>query len=137
MSKGRILDVPATLHNYETRISKIHPNEFKELEGHFLSTFNCYSNITKDLENSNRLCNHAVVLMRVAKKNKINVLGVTSERKKSGTYCVQLPKPYNRNETPVMYVGKYNYFTKHESSKWRLVPADKKYITLNNLTHSE
>ena len=129
----RAIDKKATLDKYESRISKIHPNEFRDLEGKFLSTFECYSNICQDVANDHHLCNHAVVLMRIAKKNNVKVLGVTSERNNKGSYCIDLPKPYARGETPIEYVGKYNYFTRNVSSKWRLAIGPRCSLKIKHL----
>lgn len=118
-------DVVKTLTAYEKRIELSLVEDLQELDGAFLSTFDCYSTITHDVPNTHHLCNHAVVLMRLARRHKVNVLGVTSERRQKGQYCVDLPSPYSRERTPVIYVGKHNYFTNHRSSKWRLLPADR------------
>ena len=114
-----------TLEVYENRIESEMVDSLPELEGKFLSTFECYSTIVHDVPNNHHLCNFAVVLMRIARRHGVNVLGVTSERKKNGKYCVNLPQPYSRDGHNVLYVGKHNYFTNHKSSKWRLVPADR------------
>lgn len=121
------LDRPATLARYEKRIREMPDSSFAELQDAYLSTFDCYCNIHDDVPNERPLCNHAVVLMRVARSRGFNVLGVTSERSEHGEHCVQLPPPHDRSHTPVVYVGKYNYFTKNKSSKWRLLPRDKAF----------
>ena len=124
-STKRVLDIPATLAAYERRMRDMPLRELQELDGCFLSTFDCYCNIMEDVPNDRGLCNSAVVLMRVARSRGVRVLGVTSERKARGAYCVRLPPPHIRGETPVVYVSKYNYFTNNSSSKWRLLPTDR------------
>ena len=124
-SVKRELDREATLRRYEERMQRLPDSEFEEIDNSFLSTFDCYCNILEDVPNSKPLCNNAVVLMRVARSRGVNIIGVTSERSEKGTHCVQLPEPYIRGVTKVVYVGKFNYFTNNKSSKWRLLPRDK------------
>ena len=121
----RELDREATLLRYEKRMQNMPDSNFEEIDNSFLSTFDCYCNILEDLPNTKPLCNNAVVLMRVARSKGVNIIGVTSERSEKGTYCVDLPEPYMRGVTKVVYVGKFNYFTNNKSSKWRLLPQDK------------
>ena len=123
--RGEELDRAATLAKYEQRISALPDAAFEEMDNAYLSTFECYCNIHEDVPNTRPLCNHAVVLMRVARSRGFTILGVTSERREHGAHCVELPPPRTREDTRVVYVGKYNYFTKNKSSKWRLLPQDK------------
>lgn len=124
-AKRRVLDVPASLAAYERRMRAMPLEELRELDNCFLSTFDCYCNILEDVPNDRAICNSAVVLMRVARAAGVNVLGVTSERKARGDFCVRLPPPHARGITPVVYVSKYNYFTNNDSSKWRMLPKDR------------
>ena len=123
----RYLNTPKTLDRYEIRIRKLDKSAFVELSNSFLSTFDCYSNILRDFPNSHHMCNTAVVLMRIAREHGFNIYGVTSERRVNGVICVNLPDSYIRKNTKIIYVGKYNYFTQNQSSKWRLLPVDKVY----------
>ena len=57
-----------TLNNFEKRIQKVIADEItsidrEELNGAYLSTYECYSTIEEDLPNSHHTCNSAVVLM--------------------------------------------------------------------------
>lgn len=125
------MDKPATLAKYEQRLRETFTAEDMkaELEGKFLSTFESWNNVMQDYPNNHHLCNAAVVLLRVCRERGINVLGVTSERRERGRYAIQLPQPYKRGVTPVVYVGKYNYFTQNKSSKWRMLPSDRVFLT--------
>ena len=127
----KVADMAATLDQYEKRILTMPRAEFADLHECYLSTFDCYSNILRDVPNSHHMCNHAVVLMRIARRHSFNVFGVTSERKNNGKFCVDLPDPHKRGETRIVYVGKYNYFTKNRSSRWRLLPHDYVYIMVH------
>ena len=120
----RELNLSKSLCRYEKRIRKFSASKFTELSNCFLSTFDCYSNILNDVPTTHHMCNHAVILMRIAREFGVTILGVTSERKNRDQYCVNLPAPHTRKKTRVIYVGKYNYFTKNVSSKWRMLPVD-------------
>ena len=118
-SKEEILD------RFETRVRDLikhtlTPEDRIELEGVYLSTYECYSTITEDLPNNHRKCNSAVVLMRILREYGINIEGVTSERKVNGEYLTSV-----RSSKKVVYIGKHSYFSGNTSHKWRLLPIDK------------
>lgn len=114
------------LDNFEKRVSKeieetITQQDRDELDGAYLSTYECYSESTQDYPNDSRKCNSAIVLMRIFRKMGINILGVTSERTFNGKYVAA-----NReNLEKIVYVGKHSYFTNKKSYKWRLMAIDK------------
>ena len=114
-----------TLNNFESRVAKliltgIKDDDREQLEGAYLSTYECYSTIHDDLPNRHHTCNSAVVLMRLFRGMGINVKGVTSERTKEGRFIAD----DRANMSKVVYVGKYMYFTNKTSYKWRLKPID-------------
>ena len=125
----KILDMGRTLGRFEDRIRRrihrsITPEDRRELEGVYLSTYECYSTLTSDLENTHRQCNSAIVLMRIFRELGIHILGVTSERTKGGRYVTK----EKRDGVKVVYVGKHSYFTDKRSYKWRLLPQDRVYL---------
>ena len=74
-----------SLDKFEERIRRLiadtlSDEDRQELDGAYLSTYECYSTITEDHDNGHRKCNSAIVLMRFLNHG-INILGVTSERK--------------------------------------------------------
>ena len=90
MSKKH-LQKELTLNNFEKRISKviketIQETDREQLNGAFLSTYECYSTIKHDLPNHHHTCNSAVVLMRIFRQLGIDIQGVTSERTKEGHF---------------------------------------------------
>ena len=61
----------------------------------------------------------------------IQVLGVTSERKIDHEYvCKERADPANK----IVYVGKYNYFSKTTASPWAPVRADNVYYDPDDTT---
>lgn len=127
----KLLDVGRTLDNFEARVRKlivrtITDTDREELEGAFLSTYECYSTLKSDLENNHRQCNSAIVLMRIFRELGIGVVGVTSERTKSGKFVTK----EKQDGLKSVYVGKHSYFTDKKSYKWRLLPLDKVYLTV-------
>ena len=115
-----------SLDKFEERIRRLiadtlSDEDRQELDGAYLSTYECYSTITEDHDNGHRKCNSAIVLMRVLKDHGINILGVTSERKNAGQFVA----PDRVGMEKVVYVGKHSYFTNKKSHKWRILPIDK------------
>ena len=127
----KLLDVGRTLDQFERRIRKVIVRSITEkdreaLEGAYLSTYECYSTIKSDVENTHRQCNSAVVLMRIFRELGIGVIGVTSERTKGGEFVTK----EKQDGAKSVYVGKHSYFTDKTSYKWRLLPQDKVYLTV-------
>lgn len=129
MPTKKKLDKEQTLNQYEKRIRQsiqqsITEQDRQELDGCFLSTYECYSTSRQDFENNDRKCNSAVILMRVFRSLGINILGVTSERTQHGEYVAEGRKDMDK----VVYVGKFMYFTNKLSYKWRMLPQDHVYL---------
>ena len=123
--RRRRLDMASSLENYRKRI-ETGPlqGDLHELEGSYLSTFSIFStekNVRK------RHSNNAFVLMDICRSRSIDIRGVTSECKVGGEYRAPLLDDDTRENSRVVYVGNYNYFTKHPESKWSLKPGDKMY----------
>jgi len=120
------LNVAETLEKYKDRIETLPVQEFEELNGCYLSTFDVFSTVA---DVSSSIKSHAIVLMQVARGKNIDIKGVTSERKSRGEYiCFELLDGDTRATAQCTYVGKYNYFTSHEQSKWAIRPADRVFV---------
>ena len=124
------LDIVATLERYRERNEGYDASYFHELENAYLSTFDIYCTITDLTQCSDTIrYTNAAVLMEVARKKGVNVLGITSERKtKTKFVCPQLyvdGKYIDRDEAKILYVGRYNFFTSHSNSKYRVLKEDK------------
>ena len=123
--RRRKLNIPKTLEMYRNRIlngplfHKLH-----ELHNCYLSTFQIFSTEQKVRKLHT---NNAFVLMDICRQQGYCVHGVTSECKVGGEYRSALLEGHSREDSKVVYVGNYNYFTQHPESKWSLKPADKIY----------
>jgi hypothetical protein len=123
--RRRKLDGQSSLHLYVKRIlngplaAALH-----ELEGAYLSTFQIFST---ESESRKVHSNNAFVLMDICRQAGINIKGVTSECKIGGKYRAPLLEGDERDTAKIVYVGNYNYFTKHPESKWSIKPCDKVY----------
>lgn len=126
--KKRVLDTEKTLDKFEKRLRSMDPKIFEVFDGAYLSTFDIYSTIETDLPNYDRMCNSAFVIKRIAKEHGYSPIAITSERKSGGKYIAELLNGDRRETAKIVYVGRYNYFTKHEASIFRILPEDKVYF---------
>ena len=115
---------------YERRLRKLDAVHFEPLRGAYLSTFDVYSTVPwagDDLQVGQGMQQSAAfVLARVAWEKGVRVKGVTSERKRGGTYmCNEMPGGIMREDATIVWVGNYNFFTSHEKSPWSVQPCDK------------
>lgn len=143
-SKKRLCDIPnllrenkrrrrrkrlcleTTLSNYYDRITAGPlQHHLHELDGAYLSTFQMFSTESDMRE---KYMNNAFVLMRICRDRGIDVRGVTSECKVKGKYVSNICDDPHRNNTKVVYVDSYNYFTNHKESKWTVQKEDKVYL---------
>ena len=115
---------------YERRLRKLDAIHFEPLRGTYLSTFDVYSTVSVvdgglQVGQGMQQC-AAFVLARVAHEKGVFVKGVTSERKRNGIYiCNEMPDGTRRADCRVVWVGNYNFFTKHRKSPWSVLPCDK------------
>lgn len=123
--RRRKLDMAKTLARYRSRIlggPLLH--DLHQLDNCYLSTFQIFSTE----KNVRKLhTNNAFVLMDICRGQGYCVHGVTSECKVGGEYRAPLLEDHTRENSKVVYVGNYNYFTQHPESKWSLKPPDKVY----------
>ena len=124
---GRKLNVQATLANYKQRLEALPAEDFQELEGAYLTTFDVFGTVVEPPPSSaSPIQSHAIVLMEVARAKNVEIKAVTSERKTGGQYiCHELLGGDTRDDAKCVYVGKYNYFTGHTHSKWAIKPCDR------------
>lgn len=124
--KRRHLCLESTLRNYYDRITTGPLRHcLHELDGAYLSTFQMFSTEKTMRE---KCMNNAFVLMRICRERGIDVRGVTSECKVKGKYVSNVRDDSQRNNTKVVYVDSYNYFTNHKESKWTVQKEDKVYL---------
>lgn len=123
--RRRKIDIQESLRLYAERIMQGPlANDLHELEGAYLSTFQIFSTETE----SRRVhSNNAFILMDICREMGVEVKGVTSECKIGGEYRASLLPGDSRETAKIVYVGNYNYFTKHPESKWSIKPCDKVY----------
>ena len=125
--RGRKVNRVKTLQRYMDRMRQLPAKCFDCLKDAYLSTYDIYSTI-HELEDCSKfiLLNvPAVHLMAYARSTlHIRVRGVTSERRrKDGTYiCSERTGMHN-----VVYTGRYNYFSKTQTSVWAMIKKDKVY----------
>ncbi len=123
--RRRRLDIGESLQLYAERIVDGPLSaELHELEGAYLSTFQIFSTET---ESRKVHSNNAFILMDICRQKGVEVKGVTSECKIGGEYRASLLSGDTRENAKIVYVGNYNYFTKHPESKWSIKPCDKVY----------
>jgi hypothetical protein len=130
----RELDIPETLRRLEERVrTTLANNIHKDLDGAYLSTFESYSTVeSSDVVPPSMEDVAAIRIMLLARELGVNVLGVTSERKRGGQYvCSSLGRAGSegpRESFRVVYVGTYSYFTGHHvASPYSVRPVDKVY----------
>lgn len=116
------------LTNYEGRLMKFDKSVFSEFENAYISTYETYSTTNTVYPIENKLCNYGTILFKVCLHHGISVKGVTSERCHQGKYLSDLLGDDTRENTKVIYVGKYNYFTNKKSHPLRPLPIDYKGI---------
>ena len=111
--KRRKICMKSTLQNYYNRITQGPlQHHLHELEGVYLSTFRMFST-ENDLRD--KCMNNAFILMQICRERGINVKGVTSECKVHGVYVSTIDEDPSRENTKVVYVDNYNYFTNHQA----------------------
>jgi hypothetical protein len=133
LSRSPPTDFQKTFFSYESRLRSFSPRRFQRLkklqQPLYLSSYETYGTDFKDRANHHKGCSAAYVLMRVMREMGVPVKAITSERKRKGKYIADLLENDTRENSHVLYVGKYNYFSKQKSSAWRLLPCDKKLPT--------
>ena len=121
------LNVAKTLDKYKSRMEALSVEELQELDGCYLTTFDVFSTVSEHAPSS--IQSHALVLMHVARAKNVHVKAVTSERKSRGRYiCFDLLGEDTRDNARCIYVGKYNFFTGHEQSKWSIQTPDRVFL---------
>ncbi len=126
--RRRNVDIPSSLFKYTERLKTMGANLFNDLSGSLLGTFEIYSTHF-DIPEGDRMDCFAAALMREARKRGVNIIGVTSERKRLGEYiCYDFGEGRNRSNTHVVYVGKFSYFSGHERSVWAPTREDFVFI---------
>ena len=132
--KRRKLHVQNTLNAYEQRIRSLHQAELVELEGAWLSTYDIWDTIPSDKVNeefvkrkNTNLDNNAFRLFIVAIERGIKPSGITSERQAGGIYIAEIPVEGGRSVSKVIFVGLHNSFTGRSTSKYSILPHDKRY----------
>lgn len=129
--RRRQLNVEETMKAYSARIqSPEFIGHLHELEGAYLSTFNTFTTESNIVDHRPHHTNNAYVLMKIAREHNVNVKAVTSECKINGKYRAALLGNDTRENAKVVYVGNYNYFTRHQETKWSVLPQDKVYYNL-------
>ena len=129
--RRRQLNVEETMQAYSARIrSPVFVAQLHELDNAYLSTFSLFTTETEVLAHDPNRTNNAYVLMQIARENNVNVKAVTSECKVNGQYRAALLPGDTRENSKVVYVGNYNYFTRHKETKWSVLPQDKVYHNL-------
>ena len=126
--RRRPLDLEATLAKYRSRIENLPIDVIHELEGVYISTFEVYNTIASMAGCSSGVKRCAAVqLLDVARRRGGNVKAVTSERKRSDRYlCHKLLEGDTRDNSVVVYVGQYNFFTGHSAHPvFSVIPEDK------------
>jgi len=114
------------LRNYEKRLLTFDKSIFAEFENAYISTYDTYNTTNEVLPVENKLCTYGNILFKVCIHHGINVKGVTSERRHKGKYIVPLLGDDTRENSEVIYVGKFNFFTKKKSHRLRPIPRDYK-----------
>jgi hypothetical protein len=106
------LDMAATVAAYVKRMEAAadkDPQFFEPLRDKYLTTYELYSTVVdpQHVSAGLRATVHALQLMALVRARGIPVRGVTSERRKNGTFICS-----ERSKFPdaCVYVGRYNYF---------------------------
>ena len=79
-----------------------------------------------------RTSSNAFVLARIAESRGVKIRGVTSERRiNNELICENLINGDVRSQIPdkFVYTGPFNFFAGHKSSKWSILPEDKRYVS--------
>ena len=149
--------VPETMANYERRIrATLTRDDFAVFHNAWIGTYKVYSCVSEDItDTSHPMYCHAFVLLRIAREHGFNCLGVTSERRKKGVYIASprirayktdtevdaepetvTAEEESEQETieKVVYVGKFNYFTGKENTKFRMRRTDNVYEEAEEIT---
>ena len=125
--RRRKLNSPKTLQKYESRIRRDLIHELPTLHNSYLSTFSVFSTET---DCNFHHTNNAFVLMKIAREHGVHIKAVTSECKIGGQYRAPLLDGDTRANSKIVYVGGYNYFTKHAETPWSVLSEDKVYYDL-------
>jgi hypothetical protein len=120
---ARKQDRQKTLERYMDRMRRKPRAKFLGLANAYLSSYDIWSTVHQ-LEDCSRYIFYnvpAVHLMLYARSLGIPVRGVTSERRrKNGQYVCE----ERRGPHPVVYTGKYNYFSRTTTSPWAVTRGD-------------
>lgn len=120
-----IFDAPS-LNRYISRIeSTFSDEELREtFQDSWISTYNVWTDLTEPSvsEFSPSTLTPANYLFRFLLRKGIYVKGVVSERKLSGEFISAVDRSTQR----VVYIGKYSYFSQHESSRFRFTAKDRR-----------
>lgn len=132
----RKLHTENTLNAYEQRIRSLHQTDLQELEGVWLSTYDIWDTIPSGkiqeeflTRQHTKLDNNAFRLFLVAKERGVNPMGLTSERQTGGIYIAEIPVEGGRSVSNVKFVGLHNSFTGRSTSKFSILPHDKRYYS--------
>ena len=135
MSGARKVDWSRTYQKYKERMTALPDEEFRPLDGAYLGTFELYS-VVQNVEPGTDMDCFAAVLLRVAREKGFSPKGLASERKSKGQYiCSNLLESDTRENSRVVYVGKFSYFSGHQRSFWAPVAADYVRITCGTTTN--
>lgn len=141
--RRRRMDLSATLDKYAARMAGMKDDEFRELEGAWITTFRVYGTLafpTTFIPDRMR-CN-ATILAQEATRRGVRVCGVTSERKKRGQYiCSTLTtaggEDVRREDANCIYVGQYSYFTNNTRHPvFSVLGCDRVLMSLEELPES-
>ena len=121
------LNIKKTLENYKERIlNGPLRDQLHTLADSYLSTFQVFSTETQPRK---KPTNNAFVLMSICLEMGIPIRGVTSECKIKNKYRASLVNNDTRENSKIVYVDSYNYFTKHNESIWSIKREDKCYYS--------
>lgn len=130
----RKLDWPRTFRAYTHRINDFSDEELEELDDKYLTSFDVWNTFDTRHNPPPHTTSNAFVLAEIAKSRGVKVRGVTSERRiNDRLICESLLNGDVRSAMPgkFVYTGPFNYFTGHKSSKWSILPEDKRYVSIN------
>ena len=129
----RPIDLPASLDKYEARMRRLVSEDatfLQPLDDVWLGTFDIYGYISKSMMEM-PLCEdcYSLRLFRVCEDHGVRPRGIITVRKTRNEDIIrevhEMGTTMPRCELPVVYVGRYSYFSGHEASAWGPLHCDR------------
>lgn len=122
----RKINISLTLQQYKNRLQReLSDEDFSQLDNAILSSFDVYSTWTDILPEGHMLDCYVAVVHREAIRRGFRPIGITSERKTRGMFiCNDFGNGRTRENTKVVYCGKFSYFSGHDKSIFAPIKED-------------